>query len=437
MAARLAVFAVLVWRAIAIDNGLGLRPPMGWRSWNQFGCDVNQELIVQHYEQLAKKGPGGGPSLAELGYQDAGVDDCWQECKSGPGGEGFHDATGKPIVNKTSFPDLKAMTDRAKELGLVPGWYGNNCHCADKVCSEEKCFSGDVQATLEYGFGSIKLDGCGVEKDVELFAKLFNATAIPILIENCHNGNSTVHFPHRDPTTGELQCPMNFFRSSTDIRPTFGSILINLRTASDYNRQNLTGPGCWAYPDMLEVGVTNSQRPGFPTLSFVEARSHFAAWCLLSAPLILGNDLRDEAKMQEIWPIIANRELISVNQAWIGDSGSIAAFSSVNVTLPNCSWFNQDSCEHPSWMVLSKRMSSNSRAVMFMNQDVSKQDVYVSLDSVGIRCSIHKGCRARDLYLHEDVVLAAHGSKIGVSGLGSHDSAAFLVFDEEGAEVIV
>jgi hypothetical protein len=29
----------------AIDNGKGIRPPMGWRSWNLYGANVDQQLI--------------------------------------------------------------------------------------------------------------------------------------------------------------------------------------------------------------------------------------------------------------------------------------------------------------------------------------------------------------------------------------------------------
>ena len=40
-----------------------------------------------------------------------------------------------------------------------------------------------------------------------------------------------------------------------------------------------------ADPDMLEVGVK---------LTFLESRTHFAMWSIISAPLILGFDLADD-----------------------------------------------------------------------------------------------------------------------------------------------
>ena len=72
-------------------------------------------------------------------------------------------------VDTDRFPDMKAMTAKAKSLGIKPGWYGNNCHCADRTCCEEKCFKGDVQATIDYGFESIKLDGCGCVGNITLY----------------------------------------------------------------------------------------------------------------------------------------------------------------------------------------------------------------------------------------------------------------------------
>ena len=40
---------------------------------------------------------------------------------------------------------------------------------------------------------------------------------------------------------------------------------------------------------MLEVGN--------PGLSVIESRSHFSLWCITSAPLIAGNDIRNMTKV--------------------------------------------------------------------------------------------------------------------------------------------
>jgi len=40
----------------ALDNGLALTPPMGWNSWNKFGCDVSEDLIRSVADAMASRG---------------------------------------------------------------------------------------------------------------------------------------------------------------------------------------------------------------------------------------------------------------------------------------------------------------------------------------------------------------------------------------------
>ncbi|NUT92537.1 MAG: alpha-galactosidase, partial [Saccharothrix sp.] len=43
-----AVTAVLhTSSAQALENGVSRTPPMGWNSWNTFGCNINETLIRQ------------------------------------------------------------------------------------------------------------------------------------------------------------------------------------------------------------------------------------------------------------------------------------------------------------------------------------------------------------------------------------------------------
>ena len=58
-------------------------------------------------------------------------------------------------------------------------------------------------------------------------------------------------------TGGELMCPENLFRGSGDIRNSWGSWFGNLATLAPYQDEMhpISGPGCWAYADMLMVSV--------------------------------------------------------------------------------------------------------------------------------------------------------------------------------------
>ena len=123
----------------------------------------------------------------------------------------------------------------------------NNRHCKSPYTAD-KYFEGDVTAVVSAQFDSVKLDGCGGEKNVAYWATLLNQSGRPVMIENCHNGPNV-------PAPG--WCPFNFFRSSGDIRATYGSVVSNLQTTIQW--ADVTGPNkndcgvVWAYPDMLEV----------------------------------------------------------------------------------------------------------------------------------------------------------------------------------------
>ena len=140
-----------------------------------------------------------------------------------------------------------------------------------------------MNATIALGFDSVKLDGCGAEEDVELWAELFNHSLREkggtgggqpgIMIENCHNGQflkgerGASSWPRRNKTStygtgggyrltnmpyfdkhNDLVCPYHVYRSSTDILPLYGSVLVNLNTIPALADARLSQPGCWAYP---------------------------------------------------------------------------------------------------------------------------------------------------------------------------------------------
>ena len=98
-------------------------------------------------------------------------------------------------------------------------------------------------------------------------AALFNASGAHVLQENndakAHRGAG-----------GGVVCPMHFFRTGLDIRPTHGSVVKGMQSVRQYNEDGLTGPGCWAHADMLAVGVTEPQPPGANRLPRTRKKSH-------------------------------------------------------------------------------------------------------------------------------------------------------------------
>lgn len=199
-------------------EGVDCSPPMGWRSWNTFGGDVSQQLMINVMDAVVDSSRGG-LSLASLGYNDVGLDDNYQQCGAGTNGS-FHAWNDDlqaftNLIRGDTFPDMKEMTNYAHDLGLRAGFYENNCICdenLDEFVSEESIYAhylGDVSDMVTYGYDSVKLDGCGPFTNLTLYQDLLNSTGNYYLIENCHWGGTL-------PTLD--WCPWSYFRTSGDIQ---------------------------------------------------------------------------------------------------------------------------------------------------------------------------------------------------------------------------
>jgi alpha-galactosidase len=65
-------------------------------------------------------------------------------------------------------------------------------------------------------------------------------------------------------------------------------------------------------------------------------RAHFGAWCIVSAPLILGLELNDSS-LEPILDIIGNNEAIAVDQAFVGHPGRLVSELPVPPSNPTSS----------------------------------------------------------------------------------------------------
>jgi hypothetical protein len=179
----------------AIDNGLALTPPLGWRSYNAFGGHVSQPLMEAMMDALVDRSravDGTPMSLLDLGYNHVGLDGGWNYCF--PENHTFHWASdGRPVWND-DFPNPSAMVAKAHTLGLRPGWYLNNCGCAENHFDAEmtdRVMRGSVRMLAEQGWDGVKFDSCSMFHNLTRWAELINATGRPVLIENCHQGAYT------------------------------------------------------------------------------------------------------------------------------------------------------------------------------------------------------------------------------------------------------
>ena len=98
----------------------------------------------------------------------------------------------------------------------------------------------------------------------------------------------------------------NMWRTTPDIRPWW--YWIKIIYSRNVKLWKYASPGHFNDPDMLEVGNGKLTRE--------QNMSHFALWCMMSAPLVLGNDIRKITK--PVLDIVTNRELIAIDQDPLG-----------------------------------------------------------------------------------------------------------------------
>ena len=262
------------------------------------------------------------------------------------------------------------------------------------------------------------VDGCGRELDLTLYASLFNNTGKSILIENCHWGGTIPN---------ATWCPWNYYRSSGDIRASYDAVVGNLQTTIPLAKGGLSTPGCWAYPDMLEVGCQHGPGgPSDPGLSYTEARTHFNAWCIVSSPLILSHDLTNDTISDQVWPIVANTEALAVSKAWAGESGTVFKDSGVDTVMLSTS-DNKSGLAHgavPAWQYFSKAIDGKSVAVLLMNHAATSVNFVLNFADVpGLDGT--SSYKLRDINAHAD--LGAFSGSYTINGVASHDAPFMLI----------
>jgi alpha-galactosidase len=160
---------------------------------------------------------------------------------------------------------------------------------------------------------------------------------------------------------------------------------------------------------MLEVG--NFQGPD----NLTQGRTHFGAWCIVSAPLYLSFDLTNKSNVDAVWEIISNKEAIAVNQAWYGHPGRLV----------------KDGGSYQLW---AKKLADGAQAALVINRNgtAALHDVTVSLESLGTE--LGRGATAWDVWAKKPVPLT--DTTWRVPPLQAYDSA-FLIFKPLGVQEVI
>jgi len=272
-------------------------PPMGWNSWNKFGCNIDEVKIRAVADAMSSSG------MKEAGYQYVVIDDCWQKDRA---------ADGTIQADPERFPSgIKALADYVHSRGLKFGLYSD---AGAKTCGGRPGSAGyefqDARTWASWGVDYVKYDWCytgtrDAEAAYTLMAKALRASGRDIVLSICEWGdNKPAEWAYK---AGHLWRTTGDIRDSWDKDEGYShSFLWILDHNADLWKNS--GPNQWNDPDMLEVGNGG--------MTDTEYRAHFSLWAMLAAPLIAGNDLStmDKATLD----ILTNRDIIAVDQDALG-----------------------------------------------------------------------------------------------------------------------
>ena len=339
-----------------LDNGLGLKPQMGWNSWNYFARTVNQTVIKQAADAIIAHG------LDKLGYVYVNVDDCWAKSRGS-------DKRLQP--DPATFPDFQDMIDYVHSKGLLFGLYSDagfkTCQSRPGSLDYEEI---DALTFAEWKVDYLKYDNCrnrGLPSIVRYppMRDALNKTGRPIFYSICEGGQG-------DEPARWARDVGNSWRTTKDIKDTWDMMI----SRADLNNKwaDYAGPGGWNDPDMLEVGNGG--------MSSTEYESHMSLWCLMKAPLLIGCNLN--AMDKETLRILTNPEVIAINQDELGVQGR-----KLKTSLDGAA------------EVWGGPLSGGNFVVLLLNRGNSSARITARWTDFGLDLS--RMAVVRDLWLQEDV----------------------------------
>lgn len=324
-------------------------PLMGWASWNNYRVNINEDIIRQQADAMVKLG------LDTIGYQYINIDD---------GFFGGRDEDGSLLAHQERFPSgMLELSDYIHCKGLKAGIYTdagiNTCASywdKDTIGVGMGLYGHDQQdlyrLLVEWNYDFIKVDWCGGEwlgLDEQIrYTQIANA--IKQIKPEVKYNVCRWQFPGKWVTT-----IADSWRISGDIANKFESVMKIIDINSEL--WQYCSPGHYNDMDMLQVGRG---------MTYEEDKAHFSMWCMMSSPLILGNDLTKIS--QETLQIISNKDLIAINQnpfayqaRKVADNGETEVFA------------------RPLYSTMSGKV-----AVALLNRSDKEQIISLDLSQVGI-----------------------------------------------------
>jgi hypothetical protein len=348
-------FMVVITLCAIVNYAAAATPLMGWSSWNTFAQNINEANIKGQADAMVSKG------LDTCGYKYINIDDGFFAGRY---------SDGSLRVDTVKFPSgFKALADYIHSKGLKAGFYSdagsNLCLSLYNGLTVENgsgIYNHETQdANLVFstwGYDYIKVDYCGgavqglnEQTRYTIIGNAIKATGRTGIIYNVCRWL----FPG-----GWVANVASSWRIAADITSSWSSVLRIIDTNTYMS--GFVSAGHYNDMDMLEVGngsLTNNQ-----------CRSHFGMWCIMSSPLVLGNNIA--TMTDSIRAILTNKEVIAINQ---------------DTTALQAVLISQDSKGGQVWAKRLHGLNSNERAVALFNRDATSRTLSIRFKDIDLNGS--------------------------------------------------
>ena len=384
-------------------------PPMGWNSWNTFGENISDQLIVETARAMRDKG------YLAAGYRYIVIDDCWSLRERG--------ADGRIVPDPAKFPrGMKALADDLHAMGFLFGMY--SCAGVQTCAGYPSSFDYewiDAQTFADWGVDFLKYDFCNFPESADgrnryaAMSMALKATGRDILFSACNWGTD-------EPWRWMKALGAHMYRSTGDIQDNFISFTDIARSQLD--NLCMSGADCFNDMDMLTIGMYGKSNValGKPCTD-QDYATQFALWCLCGVPLMLGGDVRNMKPFAE--ELVRNPRLIRINQDPETRPPMVVHRGRVIDHIPDengCTWHEHPDCG----LTLLRHLSGNEFAVGWFNFAPAQAGVPFLFADCGLPAGSGFGLRMTDAFTGEDMGLfrdwchqdvPGHGCKVALARL--------------------
>ncbi|KAJ7015959.1 glycoside hydrolase family 27 protein [Mycena alexandri] len=370
---------------LALNNGVGVTPAMGYNPYNAFLCSTTEAQYHTAAQTLVSLG------LPALGYHYFNLS-----------------VVSLTILNEiftrktTSLPaGVPALATFVHNLGLKFGVYsdggvfacdfvGGTAHYVGSLGHE----TSDAATFASWGADYLKYDNCYAVNSTDFvdfnppiaphytaMSNALAATGRPILFSACEWGV-------QDPARWPASAVANSWRISNDIGPPASWDNLFRIIKSAFALSPFYVPGGFNDLDMLEVGNSG--------LTADEQQTHFAFWAAVKSPLIISTDLT--AISSQALAVLKNTRIIALNQDSLGKS---------------ISFKRRYTNDHDVW---SGPLADGSTVAVIINWQTASRSLTFNLADVGFSSAtatdLITGASLGKLTTSFTTTVPAHGSMV-------------------------